>query len=118
MYFIYKYFIHLHHRNKQLKFIIMKANRSQIFSQAWTLFRKYNITFAQALKKAWTDFKRQFYVSIYNSIPSKPSTAKKKLEAKKMYEQFNTVDFALTFRSVESNSNAAAYYDGHTLNLD
>ncbi len=96
----------------------MKANRSQIFSQAWKLFRKYNITFGQALKKSWTDFKRQFYVSIYNSIPSKPSTAKKKLEAKKMYESFNNVDFALVMRSIEDNSNASSYYDGKTLNLD
>lgn len=96
----------------------MKANRSQIFSNAWKLFRKYNITFSQALKKSWTDFKRQFYVSIYNSIPTKPSMAKKKLEAKKMYESFNTVDFVLVMRSIIDNSNAASYYDGKTLNLD
>jgi len=96
----------------------MKANKSIIFSKAWTLFRKYNITFAQALKKSWTDFKRQFYVSIYNSIPAKPSLAKKKLEAKKMYEQFNSVEFDLVPRSLESNEGAAHYYDGHTLNFD
>lgn len=96
----------------------MKANRSEIFTQAWILFRKYNITFGQALTKAWTDFKRKFYISVYNSIPNKPSTAKKKLEAKKMYEKFNTVDFALVMRSIEDNSNAAAYYDGKTLNFD
>jgi len=96
----------------------MKANKSQIFSKAWNLFRTYNITFGQALKKSWTDFKRQFYVAIYNSIPSKPSLAKKKLEAKKMYEQFNSVEFSLVPRSLESNSGAKHYYDGKTLNLD
>lgn len=96
----------------------MKANKSQIFSKAWTLFRKYNITFAQALKKSWTDFKRQFYVAIYNSIQNKPSLAKKKLEAKKMYESFNSVDFNLVPRSLERNEGSKHYYDGKTLNLD
>lgn len=96
----------------------MKADRSKIFSKAWTLFRKYNITFGQALKKSWTDFKRQFYVAIYNSIPSKPSLVKKKLEAKKMYESFNNVDFDLVPRSLESNEGARHYYDGKTLNFD
>lgn len=95
----------------------MKANKSQIFSTAWKLFRKYNITFGQALAKSWNDFKRQFYVSIYNAIPSKAQFAKKKLEAKKMYESFN-VSFDLTLRSVESNEGAKYYYDGKTLNLD
>lgn len=96
----------------------MKANKSTIMKQAWTLFRKYNINFGQALKKSWTDFKRQFYVAVYNSIPSKPSLAKKKLEAKKMYESFNTVGFNLTLRVIENNSGAKNYYDGKTLNLD
>lgn len=96
----------------------MKANKSKIFSQAWTLFRKYNITFGQALKKSWTDFKRQFYVSVYNSIQSKPSLAKKKFEAKKMYESFGTVDFDLVPRSIANNSGASHYYDGKTKNFD
>ena len=96
----------------------MKANKSQIFSKAWALFRKYNITFAQALKKSWTDFKRQFYVSVYNAIPTKPSLSKKKLDAKKMYEQFNSVEFDLVPRSLERNEGAKHYYDGKTLNLD
>lgn len=96
----------------------MKTNKSQIFSTAWKLFRKYNITFSQALTKAWNDTKRQFYVSVYNSIPSKAQFAKKKLEAKKMYEQFNTVSFELVLRTLVDNSAAANYYDGHTLNMD
>lgn len=96
----------------------MKANKSEVFSTAWKLFRKYNITFSQALIKAWNDVKRQFYVAVYNSIPSKAQFAKKKLEAKKMYESFNAVSFNLELRSIENNKNAAAYYDGHTLNLD
>jgi len=96
----------------------MKANKSEIFSKAWKLFRTYNITFAQALKKSWTDFKRQFYVAIYNAIPSKPSLAKKKLEAKKMYEQFNSVGFDLVYRNIAETSGAKHYYDGHTLNMD
>lgn len=95
----------------------MKANKSQIFSKAWTLFRMYNITFSQALIKAWTDFKRQFYVSVYNSIQSKPSLAKKKLEAKKLYESFE-VSFRLIPRNIAYNSAASSYYDGKTLNLD
>lgn len=96
---------------------IMKANRSKIFSQAWVLFRKYNITFGQALTKAWADFKRQFYVSVYNAISSKPQFAKKKLEAKKMYQSFE-VSFQLVARNLVDNSGAQSYYDGRTLNLD
>ena len=96
----------------------MKANKSEIFSNAWTLFRKYNITFKQALIKAWADFKRNFYVAIYNAISSKPQFAKKKLEAKKMYENFNTVAFELVCRNVVNNIGAIRYYDGKTLNMD
>jgi len=95
----------------------MQVNKSQIMSTAWKLFRKYNITWSQALIKAWNDVKRAFYVSVYNSIPSKAQFAKKKLEAKKMYESFN-VSFELVYRNIERNQNAAAYYDGKTLNLD
>ena len=95
----------------------MKANRSQIMSKAWKLFRQYNITWSQALIKSWNDFKRQFYVSVYNSIPSKAQFAKKKLEAKQKYESFE-VSFRLIARSIENNSGAAHYYDGKTINLD
>jgi len=96
----------------------MKSNKSKIFSKAWNLFRKYNITFSQALVKAWTDFKREFYVAIYNKIPSKAQYAKKKIEAKKMYETFNSVGFILVPRNVLNNDGAASYYDGLTLNMD
>jgi len=82
------------------------------------LFRKYNITFSQALVKAWTDFKREFYIAIYNKIPSKSQYAKKKIEAKRMYETFNSVGFELVFRNILDNSGAANYYDGKTLNMD
>lgn len=92
--------------------------KSQLFKSAWALFRKYNITFSQALVKAWADFKRQFFIKIYNSIPSKPQFAKKKIEAKKMYENFNTVSFELVFRSIENNVGAIHYYNGATLKMD
>lgn len=91
--------------------------KTLLFKTAWSLFRKYNITFSQALTKAWNDVKRQMYISIYNSIPSKPQFAKKKLEAKKMYERFN-VYFELPLRNIVDNSGAARYYDGVTLNMD
>lgn len=104
--------------SKNLNPIKMKANKSQIFSKAWNLFRKYNITFSQALIKAWTDFKREFYITIYNSIPSKAQFAKKKVEAKKMYENFNTVSFDLVCRNIANNIGAIHWYDGKTLNLD
>jgi len=96
----------------------MKANKSQIFSKAWNLFRKYNITFSQALIKAWTDFKREFYITIYNSISSKPQYSKKKIEAKKMYENFNSVCFQLVCRNIVNNIGAINWYDGKTLNMD
>ena len=96
----------------------MKANKSQIFSKAWNLFRKYNITFSQALIKAWTDFKREFYIKIYNSIPSKTQYSKKKIEAKKMYENFNSVGFQLVCRNIVNNIGAINWYDGKTLNMD
>jgi len=96
----------------------MKSNKSQIFSKAWGLFRKYNITFSQALVKAWTDFKREFYVAIYNKIPSKAQYSKKKIEAKRIYETFNDVGFRLVSRNIVNNDGAASYYDGKTLNMD
>lgn len=116
MYFVNVFELYLYSDNRNILFI-MKANKSKIFSQAWTLFRKYNITFGQALTKAWADFKRQFYVSVYNAISSKPQFAKKKLEAKKMYKSFE-VSFQLVARNLVDNSNAATYYDGRTRNFD
>jgi len=95
----------------------MKANKSEIFSKAWKLYRKYNITFSQALIKSWNDVKRSFYVAVYNSIPTKPSLAKKKAEAKKMFQSFE-VTFSLTPRNITNNLGASHYYDGKTLNLD
>lgn len=95
----------------------MKPNKSQILSKAWKLFRQYNITWSQAMLKSWCDAKRAFYVSVYNSIPTKAQFAKKKLEAKKLYESFE-VSFRLIPRSIENNSAAAHYYNGKTLNLD
>lgn len=35
----------------------MKYNRSKIMSRAWHLFRKYSISFAQALRTAWQNAK-------------------------------------------------------------
>jgi len=91
--------------------------KSQLFKTAWKIFKKYNVTFSQALKKAWIDFKRQSLVNIYNSIRSTAQYAKKKLEAKKMIENCK-VDFIMTPRNVYNNDGAASYYDGLTLNMD
>lgn len=84
--------------------------KSQIFTKAWELFRKYNITFNQALTKAWSDFKRDLLVQVYNKIPSKAQFSKKKQEAKKMWQNFKGVDFLCVPRNIINNSGAAAYY--------
>jgi hypothetical protein len=91
--------------------------KSQLFKTAWATFRKYKVTFSQALKKAWNDWKRAGYIKIFNAIRSTPQYAKRKLEAKKMWQNCN-VDFVLTPRNVVNNDGAQAWYDGKTLNLD
>ncbi|MBY0487068.1 MAG: hypothetical protein K2P85_07785, partial [Flavobacteriaceae bacterium] len=62
--------------------------KKTIFKRAWYLFKRYSITFSQALIKAWNDHKRDLLVAIYNKIPSKAQFANKKIEAKKALRNF------------------------------
>lgn len=91
--------------------------KSQLFKSAWVIFRKYAVTFSQALKKAWNDWKRQRLVNLYNAIRSTRQYAKQKAEAKQRWQNCN-VDFQLTPRNIYNNSGAEALYDGKTFNND
>lgn len=92
--------------------------KQSIFKRAWYLFKKYSITFSQALIKAWNDHKRNLLIQIYNKIPSASQYAKKKIEAKKAWQNFKDVTFSCTPRNIVNNSGAAAYYNGLTFNAD
>ena len=95
-----------------------QKSKKTIFARAWTLFRKYELSFSQALTKAWNDFKRSQLAEVFNSIPSIRQFAKKKEQAKMLWRNFEDVDFSCTPRNIESNSAASIWYDGKTYNAD
>jgi len=35
----------------------MKYNKSEIMTRAWAIYRRYNVSFADALRKAWKEAK-------------------------------------------------------------
>jgi hypothetical protein len=92
--------------------------KTQIFKRAWELFKKYNITFNQALTKSWNEFKRSLLVLVYNKIPSKAQYAKKKLEAKKAFQSFVEVDFLCVPRNIANNEGACNWYGIGAYNAD
>lgn len=92
--------------------------KKSIFKRAWYLFKKYSITFSQALIKSWNDYKRDLLIEIYNKIPSKSQFSKKKVEAKKSWQNFTEVTFKCAPRNLVINSGAAAYYNGSNYNAD
>ncbi|MCC9016972.1 hypothetical protein [Flavobacterium lipolyticum] len=84
--------------------------RKSIFKKAWELFRKFQMTFSQALIEAWKLAKRELLIKAYNKIPSTRSFQKKKLEAKKCWQSIETIAYKLRGHLVANNSGAAAYY--------
>jgi hypothetical protein len=84
--------------------------RQSIFNKAWQLFRKFQMTFSQALIEAWKIVKREMFVIAYNKIPSTRSFQKKKLEAKKKWQQIETITYPWRSHLVSDNAGAAAYY--------
>lgn len=100
-----------------MKTINQKSKR-EIFARAWSLFRKYNLSFSQALTKAWNDFKRSQLAESFNFIPSTRQYAKKKEHARAIWKNFSGVDFSCTPRNISDNSGAFSWYDGKTYNAD
>lgn len=92
--------------------------KASIFTKAWQLFKMYNITFSQALIKAWSDYKRSLLVAVYNKIPSTRSFTKKKAEAKLAWQKFTEVNFRMERRNIIENSGARFFYDAKTFNAD
>jgi hypothetical protein len=84
--------------------------RTSIFKKAWELFRKFQMTFSQALIEAWKIVKREMLVIAYNKIPSTRSFQKKKLEAKKKWQAITTIAFPWRDHLVVNNAAAAGYY--------
>lgn len=92
--------------------------KKSIFKKAWILFKRYQITFSQALIKAWNDYKRNLLVTAYNKIPSKAQYSKKKNEAKLAIKNFLEVDFLCVSRNIANTDGASIWYDGKTFNAD
>lgn len=90
--------------------------KNKVFTNAWKLFKMYNITFAEALTKAWNDFKRSLLVEAYNKIASMNRTAKAR--AKQALDNFPTINQTMIRRNLVINSGAADYYNGSTYNAD
>lgn len=82
--------------------------KSQIFIKAWELFRKFQMTFSQALIEAWKLVKRQALVKAYNKIPSTRQYAKKKQLAKQLWQSIISIRY--DWRNTMNNEGAAAYY--------
>ena len=92
--------------------------RKFIFNRAWSLFKRYSITFSQALIKAWNDYKRELVAKAFQKIPSTGQFAKKKKEAENAWRNFPALSFECTPRIIVDNSGAAAYYNTGVYNGD
>jgi hypothetical protein len=90
--------------------------KKEIFKKAWSLFRMYQMTFSQALTKAWNDFKRSLLVDALWKIASSNKNAKAK--AKQALDNFPTITNRLIRRNIVNNSGASSYYNGLTFNAD
>jgi len=97
---------------------IDQKSKSGIFARAWSLFRKYNLSFSQALKKAWNDFNRSQLAAVFNSIPSTRQFAQRKEQARMSWRNFPDVGFSCTPRNIADNNGALSWYDGKTYNAD
>ncbi|TDO67093.1 hypothetical protein EV143_1324 [Flavobacterium chryseum] len=84
--------------------------KKSLFKKAWDLFRKFQMTFSQALIEAWKMAKREILIKAYNKIPSTKSLQKKKLEAKKLWQAIETITYPWRSHLVTNNSGAAGYY--------
>lgn len=82
--------------------------KRSIFIKAWELFKKFKMTFSQALIEAWKIAKRQVLIQAYHKIPSTRQFSKKKLEAKKLWQSIVSTQY--DFRRVYNNNGAAADY--------
>lgn len=84
--------------------------RKSIFTKAWELFRKFQMTFSQALIEAWKLSKREVLVKAYNKIPLTKSFQKKKQDAKKLWQVIETITYDWRSHLVAKNNGASAYY--------
>jgi len=85
-----------------------QKNKSKVFQNAWQIFKKFKVTFSQALVEAWKNLKRQLLVDAYNKIPSTRQYTKRKIEAKTLWQSITSIRYDL--RNVVNNDGAAAYY--------
>jgi len=92
--------------------------KAKIFTKAWELFKAYSITFSQALTIAWNDYKKNLLAQAFNKIPSKAQFAKKKAEAKIIWQSFAGVSFRCEPRNIVKTDGAQFFYDGKTFNAD
>jgi DNA polymerase III psi subunit len=79
-----------------------------IFIKAWELFRKFEMTFSQALTEAWKLAKRELLIVAFNKIPSLKQYSKKKAAAKTLWQSIETIRYE--WRNSINNDGAAAYY--------
>ena len=93
----------------------METMKSLLFKSAWAIFKMEEITFSEALKKAWEVTKdgKKATILKWNKLVKSAGFG------------YDTVYFnELVFASIEvikckiSNSGASKYYDGKTFNND
>lgn len=83
--------------------------RTEIFTEAWRLYRMYNMTFAQALSLAWSKYKSDKLANTLNladALGHKETVKACIAEIKTINEKINS--FSLTLR-VEVKSNGARH---------
>lgn len=94
--------------------------KSQALKRAWELFKKYQMTFSQALIEGWKFAKRLFIKQEFAKTSSEEVTYRAKL-----VKRFNELKEIIYLpkghnseRVVVNNFGAALYYDGKTFNND
>jgi hypothetical protein len=92
--------------------------KTQLFKTAWNLFKKFNMTFSQALIEAWKEVKKEMIVKQVQQMNL--SELKERMELTERLKPFKTTFYELreVLTTKIDNKGAVHFYGAGTYNGD